>query len=42
MSKLINNNWINDEMQYTEESKQLTLTILKKAKENFDLEQLEK
>ena len=39
---LINNNWINDEMQYTEESKQLTLTILKKAKENFDLEQLEK
>lgn len=39
---LINDNWINDEMPYIEESKQLTLAILKKAKENSDLEQLEK
>ena len=39
---LINNNWVNDETQYIEESKQLTLAILKKAKENLDSEQLEK
>lgn len=39
---LINNNWVNDDAQYIEESKQITLAILKKAKENLDLEQLEK
>jgi hypothetical protein len=39
---LIKGNWINDEARYTEESNQITLAILKKAKENSDLEQLEK
>ena len=34
----ISGNWINDNKQYIEESKQLTLAILKKARENSELE----
>ena len=36
--KQISDNWINDNKQYVEESKQLTLEILKKARENSELE----